>query len=288
MDYLKYTPIYSDGINMLDAHWQSSLLKLSELYQGSCFYQEPNQICRELGRSVRLAWAEAFSCPPTQVHQYYNNAELLLRLRRLRAHVQGDRNIRKLQYLVAVEAGLSGEKLWIDALRVRLLTPQMRSIAEAEPVYYTHRDTWYANPIEQVNFWMPLHDVQSTESFQLFPDYFQKALANSSSEFDYGYFSNHIGWQSTDIAPSHLYPRSLESPNCNSLSIEGPADALWIFSAQHLHQSCCGQVLSRLSIDFRCLPLIDSSTKRPRNVDNASRGSTRNDFFCMTPSNLLA
>ena len=169
---------------------------------------------------------------------------------------------------------------------LRVLTPQMRHLTEAAPVYYAHRDTWYANPLEQVNIWLPLVDVCAEESFEIYPHYFQKPIKNSSHEFDYSYFSSHIGWQSSDSGQAQVYPRALDKLRGPCLSIEGPADSIWCFSGQHLHQSCRGQNHTRVSIDFRCLPHPRTS-KLPQNVDNASLGSTRDDFFCMDTSGSL-
>ena len=272
----------------LNLSWTPSAIVLSELYQGGCFSLAPDKSSQRLGDMVRELWSELFDCTAADVHAHYHNTEILRRLKALRQRLYQSDRIRKQQCAVAIEAGLTGDRIWIDALRIRVLTPHMLRLTEALPVYYAHRDTWYANPLEQVNIWMPLGDVCAEESFEIYPHYFQSPIKNSSHEFDYSYFSSHIGWQSSDSGQAQAYPSALEKLHGPCLSIEGPTDSIWCFSGQHLHQSCRGQKHTRVSIDFRCIPQYHKASCPPKNVDNASLGSTRDDFFCMEISNLLA
>ena len=91
-----------------------------------------------------------FDCPTADVHQHYQNRGFTAS-KRVEAKPVSFGQYPKVQCAVAIDAGLTGGRIWIDALQIGVLTPQMRHLTEAAPVYYAHRDTWYANPLEQVN-----------------------------------------------------------------------------------------------------------------------------------------
>jgi hypothetical protein len=261
-------------------NWAPFPLSLSELYQGRCFQSPPTQTSQELCFEVLGHWFEHFRCSPTEVHLHWTNSQLLSRLPQLRSAVESSKKIKSLQISMALnELGIAPEALKIDVLRVRVFTPEMRNTDAAAPAYFTHRDTWYANPQEQVNIWIPLHDVSCAETFRIFIDYFDRPITNTSEGFNYGHWKKNVGWQNNATDAPALYPRELEPINSREITVSGEKASLWVFSAHHLHQPCHSLNQSRVSIDFRCLPRLSDKAQVPLNIDNASSGSTRDDFF---------
>lgn len=267
--------------------WTLDSLDLNGLYAGRCFESLCQQSSMSLVELVFDEWQQIFRCPPQMVHESYSNIEILSKLKLLRFQLASMSRVQTLQAEVVLESGFPDKRFLLDALRVRVVTPEMPAISEAKPVFFTHRDTWYANPIDQVNFWIPIHDVSSDSTVEIFTRYFQHPILNNSECFDYGHFSSNVGWQSSKADQPHSYPKSLIEPNGPRLSIQGAIGTVWCFSGQHLHRTCRQPLLSRVSIDFRCCPIQADALSIPHHVDNRSTGSAKDDFIVVNGCNLI-
>ncbi|QEG00431.1 hypothetical protein Mal15_45010 [Stieleria maiorica] len=167
-----------------------------------------------------------------------------------------------------------------DPVRLRVITEGGHHNPAAAPVYYAHRDTWYSNPQCQITWWMPLHRVETTETFSFLPDYFDRAVGNDSGGFDYRQWTSKgtdlkIGWQDADAGRRELYPQLRESlPQHRRIAFEAEPGEVIVFSGQHLHQTVpIEQGETRLSVDFRTVCLSDHRQGAgPANVDNHSTG----------------
>jgi hypothetical protein len=75
---------------------------------------------------------------------------------------------------VMTEFGFEPEQHAVDPIRLRVVTHGGHENPKAAPVYYTHRDTWYAHPQSQISWWVPLHGVTEEETFVFFPEYLRQ------------------------------------------------------------------------------------------------------------------
>jgi hypothetical protein len=73
--------------------------------------------------------------------------------------------------------------------------PKMRSMAHGDYLrsgiaypLHPHRDTWYASPLCQQNWWLPVYDIDSRNCMAFFPRYWSQGVRNGSSSF------NHYKW----------------------------------------------------------------------------------------------
>ena len=173
----------------------------------------------------------------------------------------------------------------IDVPRLRAVLHGGHEIPEAAAVYAAHRDTWYANPQSQINWWIPLQAVTEEDSFALFPGVFETPLENSSEQFDYRDFIRTAGWQSAKGSTCTVYPSTRTPPESGAVRVACEAGGLLVFSAAHLHQTrphASGR--TRFSIDFRTVWLDDHRCGRgARNVDNRSTGSALDDYVFPVP-----
>lgn len=170
--------------------------------------------------------------------------------------------------------GLDKSQYLYDRPRLRFNQSGSANILEARPAFSIHRDTWYANPQNQINVWIPLHDVVPENSIVFYPDYFNKPIKNNSSLFDYDTWIKSVGFQKQDGSTNNFYPEALEIPDENGKkSCTLDYGEYLVFSGAHLHQGVanCGKI-SRLSIDFR-IAAIDPNQDRAPNVDNKSTGN---------------
>src|SRR5262249_54764849 len=112
---------------------------------------------------------------------------------------------------VVASVGFDPRRTAFDPIRLRVVTHRGFENPRAAPVYYAHRDTWYANPQAQITWWIPLHDVGEEETFVFYPDFFERPVSNNSCEFDYDRWMQNgwslkIGWQSASAGSTALYP----------------------------------------------------------------------------------
>lgn len=116
--------------------------------------------------------------------------------------------------------------------------------------YTLHRDTWYGYPASTINIWIPLHEVDAHETFEIYPNYFDKPVHNSSSLFDWR------SWKKT--ASMAHYPTAELPQDVEVLTVQGEADQLFIFSAQHLHRTTPhAHPQTRFSLDVRLIVKSD-------------------------------
>ena len=246
----------------LDALYQGQLRTTPASEASLALAQAADQlIVRHLGESPRQA-----------------RPEFLTRLTAARAELSQGILATLCRNLLA-EQGLEPKFLAIDQPRLRGVVPGSQLLEAARPAFYTHRDTWYANPQAQINLWMPLHSVDVANSFALFPQCFARPMANDSDQFDYDQF-RHTGFQNPSGSARAHYPRCLEEPQEPPLPVVlERAQLLW-FSAAHLHQTLPNQTHQiRFSLDLRVVHRPDHEGGRGApNVDNRSRGSTLEDY----------
>lgn len=162
----------------------------------------------------------------------------------------------------------------LDKIRLRAVIPQAHKVPEAKPAYDLHRDTWYANPQNQINLWLPLTVITKETSPYFYPEYFQKSIPNNSNSFDYDEFKNQGGWQKNGAKLFPTTPQeNLPNPHILSCSLSQG----FAFSAHHLHQTRPNLTSKiRWSIDFR---IICQNTKdKAPNTDNQSTGDASKDY----------
>ncbi len=177
--------------------------------------------------------------------------------------------------------GIDPEKTAIDVPRLRVIAPFAHRIPAAAPAYFAHRDTWYANPDAQLNWWMPLHAVSARDTFTLHPDVFATPIANDSETFDYQTWKNEVGFQARHSKVGASYPRALVDVGAlRAVPVVARAAEVIVFSGAHLHRTGDNETnRARFSVDFRTVDLADdrAGVGAP-DVDDRSRGCTLADY----------
>jgi hypothetical protein len=156
----------------------------------------------------------------------------------------------------------------------------------AAPIYYAHRDTWYAHSQAEITWWLALHDVSEEEAFVFYPDWFDRPVSNNSESFDYDGWTRHgaglrIGWQDREHGRQHLYPgHTGELRPGREVDFSARAGQLLLFAGAHFHQTRRnGRGATRFSLDFRTVDVADHRAGRGApNVDNRSTGSALVDY----------
>lgn len=174
-------------------------------------------------------------------------------------------------------------KTYFDVPRLRVVTSGGYLTAGLGYAYKAHRDTWYSSPKCQINWWIPIYDIDPGRCMSFFPNWWSKPLENSSEEFDYAEWLS-VGRQQAAAMigqDTRKHPLPLQELGRDEELRTGlPAGAVLLFSAAHLHATAPNDTgLTRFSLDFRTVQMDDLIQKNgPMEVDNRSRGTTLGDF----------
>ncbi len=215
--------------------------------------------------------------------------EFISAIRVAKAKIYEDPAFALLMAALVTECGFTASQYVFDPPRLRAVSHNGHDDENAWAAYTEHRDTWYANPQCQLNFWMPLHDVAENETFSFFPGYFKTAIANTSADFDFLKWSAEVGFGNSAASKQSFYP-TITTPlpaDAERLLFNCKAAELLLFSAAQLHatnKNVSGQ--TRFSLDFRLVHLQDDATGiGAPNVDNFSTGSAMAAYRSLLPAN---
>ncbi|MFA6211729.1 MAG: methyltransferase domain-containing protein [Candidatus Obscuribacterales bacterium] len=288
------SPLTADsGRCIVVARKPSSNDKLRQsIYEGAILRRAATPASRRLVAHVVAQLDQEFGTevPHQQLQFSLPGDELYQRMGKVRRAVFASAETRALIHAVMSEHGFIPEANALDSARLRAVTDHGHENPLAAPAYTAHRDTWYANPQAQINWWIPLYDVSEGETFAFFPVYFDKPVANNSAAFDYGKWSENVGFQNTNVgsvgsagtAAAAVYPSTTEEFSRDVVvPFAAKAGEIILFAASHLHQTCKNvSGRTRLSVDFRTVHVSDHEAGAGApNVDNQSAGCALADYL---------
>ncbi len=250
------------------------------IYDGALYHLEATQQTLAL---VQRVSAELETILGRQAHAaqfQLSPREFFERIGDLRRKIYESDAVRRMTAEIMSDMGLDLSEQRVDPIRLRAVTHLGHANHRATAMYYAHRDTWYANPSAQVNWWIPLHDVSADATFVFFPDQFLRPVENDSEKFDYVTWIQKdaalaIGWQDYNAGQKVFYPcYTGQAALTHAHGFSCRAGDIILFSGTHLHQTVPNMTgMTRFSLDFRTVHYGDFQSGRGApNVDNASRG----------------
>jgi len=186
-------------------------------------------------------------------------------------------------------ADMLGE-LGCDLERTYFDVPRLRTMAHGEFMkvglalqFHPHRDTWFSAPFAQLNWWLPVYEIESNNSMAFHPRYFDTPVENSSSIYDYEEWTKTGRQQAAQQVKEETrkQPEALEELELEpQVRVVTPVGGALIFSAAQLHSTVPNTTdRTRFSIDFRTVNLDDLLDDRAApNIDAACTGTTLGDF----------
>jgi hypothetical protein len=255
------------------------------VYTGNTFMFTPRPAAVAL---TALAWEliqEAFAPLDPATAQFELPVERFVEIiaplkTRFTHHERGKKILRDL----FEDIGCSTQDTFFDVPKLRIVTHGGYLTAGVGYAYRAHRDTWYACPPSQINWWVPISEVVERNAFVIHPNYFQRQVKNNSDQFD-AYRWNADGrkraaeYITEDPRP---HPHLQEPLDLDWQVLVGQPGSIVMFSAQHLHATVPNDSGStRFSIDFRTVHRADVLAKRgAKLVDSKATGTTLRDFLC--------
>jgi hypothetical protein len=259
-----------------------------ELYGGSIFVHSPLPSALKLCSLAQELIEESFRpLNPLTVHENLpveKCAEILGVLKpKFIHHPQAKEYIRE----ILTEVGCDLAKTYFDVPRMRTAFPGDYLKSGIAYAFHPHRDTWYSAPFCQINWWIPIYELNSENCMALHPHYFDRAIKNGSSDYNYQRWNLESRYNAakhvkidTRVQPHAEEPVELDP----QIRMVCPVGGAYLFSAAQLHSTVPNtSKITRYSIDFRTVHLDDVLGRvGARNVDSACTGTTIGDYLRAT------
>jgi hypothetical protein len=198
------------------------------------------------------------------------------------AFIHNDRTKELLRAVVA-DFGCDLEQTYVDVPRLRMVTSHGYLTSGVGYAHHPHRDTWYSAPFQQLNWWLPIYELESGSSMAFHPRYWDEPVKNGSAEFNY-YEWNSVGRKD---AAKHVKADTRKQPKPEEpmeldpqIRLVPPPGGIVLFSAAQMHSTVPNDTgRARYSIDFRTVNRLDLESGRAApNVDSACVGTSLRDF----------
>lgn len=184
------------------------------------------------------------------------------------------------------DLGADLEQTYFDVPRLRSMTSEYLN-AGLTLQFESHRDTWFSAPMSQLNFWMPVYDVEEANVMAFHPPYFDNGVRNSSRDYNYAEwvaYGRTAAAQQVDTE-TRKQPEAEEQINREpDIRVITPPGGVLLFSGAQLHTTVPNTSgKTRFSVDFRAVNRRDVEERAgARNVDSECTGTTLGDFLRAT------
>ena len=256
------------------------------LFEGQLLVYSPRKSTLAFIAFARKLIEEAFAPldPETAQHQLSVEqfADILVKLKP--GFIHHPESKRLIQDMF-VEMGCDLEKTYFDVPKMRSSTSDNYLTTGIAYAWHPHRDTWYSAPACQINWWIPIYDIQSDNAMAFHPQYWSRPVKNSSKGYNY-YLWNQQNRGEHVAKFLKEDPRPLPKPT-EPLELDPqirlivPAGGMILFSGAQMHSSVPNTSgKTRFSIDFRLVHLDDVKGKKGAPVvDEECTGTTMRDYL---------
>lgn len=272
------TTIYSDSVASDDD-------RRAALYRGDLFVYSHRKSIAEFARFARGMIEDAFKGIDPEKAQYSmpveRYAEILMDLKpRFIHHIESKRHVAA----ILDDFGCDPDQTYFEVPKMRSSTSDGYLTAGIAYAWHPHRDTWYSAAPCQINWWLPVYELESENAMAFHPRYFSQAIPNTSSGYNYydwnqRYRGSHIKSFTTNDPrplPAPTEPVEMEP----QIRVICPVGGIILFSGAHLHSSVPNTSgKTRFSIDFRTVHAGDLANRRGApNVDSECTGTALHEF----------
>ncbi len=256
-----------------------------QLFDGQLFVYSPTPGSLKLIEFARQLISEAFgSLDPLTAQHHMPVEKYAAVLAELKPKFIHHPESKKFIPEILEDLGCDLHKTFFDVPRMRTATSDDYLTTGIAYAFHPHRDTWYSAPPCQVNFWIPIYEIESGRAMAFHPHYWSHPVRNSSENYNYGEWNKtsranaaqHIKTD-TRVQPKALEPVELE-PQIRVITKVG---GILVFSGAHLHSTVPNfSGKTRFSIDFRTVHIDDVTAFRgAHNVDSSCTGTCMNDYL---------
>jgi len=250
------------------------------VYDGHVFVYAPRASTRAFTEFARGLIEEAFAPYDPREAQFELPVEKFVEIvAPLQPHFIHHPESKRLIATILEDLGCDADQTYFDVPRMRVQAHDAYLTAGVGYQLHPHRDTWYAAPQSQVNWWLPVFPIESESTFAFFPKYFHRAVQNDSDRFDMYEWNA----KARKNAATHVRKDTRWQPMAQEeLDLEAefrvvcPPGGLIIFSGAQLHATVPNMSgLTRFSVDFRTVHTDDVVEQRGAPThDSFGKGTT--------------
>jgi hypothetical protein len=254
------------------------------LYDGDIFILSPSAGTRALIALAREMLEQAFAPhDPRTIHKHRTPEEVAGILSVLKPKFIHHPECKKIIPAILGEHGVDLDRTYFDVPRMRSAYPSDFLASGIAYAFHPHRDTWYSAPYCQLNWWMPIYEIEPNNSMGFYPRYFTEPVKNNSEIYNY------YEWNAKNRASAskHIKSDTREQPKPQqplepvTVRFLPPPGGTIVFSGAQLHETVANTTgHARYSIDFRTVHLDDVMQRRGApNVDARCTGTTMRDYL---------
>jgi hypothetical protein len=250
------------------------------IYRGGIFVFSPRPSTVAFTEFARGLIEEAFAPLDPLRAQYELPVEKFVEIvAPLQPHFIHHPESKRLIRAIVTDLGCDPEQTYFDVPRLRVQAHGDYLTAGVGYRLHPHRDTWYAAPPSQLNWWSAVYPFEAESAMSFFPKYFDRAVRNGSHEFDMYEWNSK---QRRDAAKqvgndTRKQPRAEEDVDLEGeFRIVLPPGGVIQFSGAQFHATVPNTSgRTRFSVDFRTVHVADVAAQRGAlNVDSHGTGTT--------------
>lgn len=263
-------------------------VRRQDLYNGQLFVFSPCPSAIALCEFAREMIHEAFApLEPTQAQYSLPVEEYVAILAKLKPTFIHHPKSKQFLQGILDELGCDLSKTYFDVPRMRSATSDGYLTSGIAYAFHPHRDTWYSAPLCQLNWWLPIYDIEPENCMAFHPRYWSQPVKNGSSGYNYYEWNK----ESRKNAAQHIKKDTRKQPHAEEpieldpqVRVVCKVGGLIIFSGAQMHSTVPNTSgRTRFSIDFRTVHVDDVVAKAGApNIDSAPTGTTLRDFMRAT------
>jgi hypothetical protein len=254
------------------------------LYRGDIFVYSPIPATQRLIDLARRMIEEAFAPhDPRRIHEVLSMEECAAILSKLKPAFIHHPECKVILPEIIRALGGDPEEVHFDVPRMRSAYPTDYLTSGIAYAFHAHRDTWYSAPPSQINWWLPIWEIETRNCLAFYPRYFEEPTENSSEIYNYYEWNAKSRASAAQHVKSDTRPQpKLTAPiEAQDIRLLVPPGGLILFSAAQLHETVPNTSgVARYSIDFRTVHRGDVAARRGApNLDSRCTGTTMRDYL---------
>jgi hypothetical protein len=255
------------------------------LYAGELFVYSPTESSKKLCEFAQQLSAQAFAPHDPKTAQFDLTPEeyagVLATLKTKFIHHPTCKNL--IQSMLR-ELRCDLPKTYFDVPRLRTATSDNFLTSGLAYAFHPHRDTWYSAPQCQINWWLPVYEITSSNCMAFHLKYWDSPVKNSSRDYNYYRWNK----ESRTSAASQIKSDTRKQPHAEEpmeldpqIRVVCPVGGIILFSGAHMHSTVPNDSgYTRFSIDVRTVNAddVEEGNGAP-NVDAECTGTSLRDFL---------
>jgi len=255
-----------------------------QLFNGDLFVYSPSASSLALCQFARQLLVEAFDgADPVTAQHHFSKERYLTILSEVKPRFINHPYSKQLVIAILEEMGCDLNQTYFDVPRMRISTSDQYLTRGVAYTFEPHRDTWFSAPLSQLNWWLPIFDIEAENCLAFHPNYWDKPIVNGSKGYNcYDWYAEAKRIAELKLPDTRQRPQPMEPMDLNNqIRLISKVGGIILFSGAQMHSSVPNTSgKTRFSIDFRTVHIHDvAQQKGAPNMDNYCTGTLMRDFM---------